>query len=42
MACAAGHAKEDDAAVIKIFPGLDLPSASPDGHAAAGSKVGPG
>ena len=42
MACAAGHGKEDDAAVIKIFPGLDLPSASPDGPAAKASKVGPG
>jgi 3-hydroxyisobutyrate dehydrogenase len=26
MAAAAGHGREDDAAVIKIFPGIDLPS----------------
>ena len=25
MAAAAGHGREDDAAVIKIFPGIDLP-----------------
>jgi putative dehydrogenase len=25
MAAAAGHGREDDAAVIKIFPGVDLP-----------------
>jgi len=27
QASSAGHGKEDDAAVIKIFPGIDLPSA---------------
>jgi len=27
MAAAAGHGREDDAAVIKIFPGIDLPGA---------------
>lgn len=27
MAAAAGHGREDDAAVIKIFPGIDLPAA---------------
>ena len=27
MAAAAGHGREDDAAVIKIFPGIDLPKA---------------
>lgn len=27
MAAAAGHGREDDAAVIKIFPGVDLPHA---------------
>ena len=27
MAAAAGHGREDDAAVIKIFPGIDLPHA---------------
>ena len=26
MAAAAGHGREDDAAVIKIFPGIDLPA----------------
>jgi 3-hydroxyisobutyrate dehydrogenase len=25
MASTAGHGREDDAAVIKIFPGIDLP-----------------
>jgi 3-hydroxyisobutyrate dehydrogenase len=29
MAAAAGHGSEDDAAVIKIFPGIDLPKAKP-------------
>ena len=29
QASSAGFAKEDDAAVIKIFPGIDLPKASP-------------
>ena len=43
MACRGGawHARTT-AAVIKIFPGVDLPSASPGGAAAKGSKVGPG
>jgi 3-hydroxyisobutyrate dehydrogenase len=27
MAAAAGHGREDDAAVVKIFPGIDLPKA---------------
>ena len=27
QASAAGHGGEDDAAVIKIFPGIELPSA---------------
>jgi 3-hydroxyisobutyrate dehydrogenase len=27
MASAAGHGREDDAAVIKIFPGITLPAA---------------
>jgi L-threonate 2-dehydrogenase len=26
QASAAGHGREDDAAVIKIFPGIDLPA----------------
>jgi 3-hydroxyisobutyrate dehydrogenase len=25
MASSAGHGREDDAAVIKIFPGIELP-----------------
>ena len=29
QASAAGHGREDDAAVIKIFPGIDLPSPRP-------------
>jgi putative dehydrogenase len=29
MASSAGHGGEDDAAVIKIFPGIDLPAAKP-------------
>ena len=29
QASTAGHAKEDDIAVIKIFPGIDLPKAKP-------------
>jgi hypothetical protein len=34
QASSAGHGKEDDAAVIKIFPGIDLPSPK----AGAGNK----
>jgi len=26
MASSAGHGREDDSAVIKIFPGIELPS----------------
>jgi len=26
MAAAAGHGGEDDSAVVKIFPGIDLPA----------------
>jgi 3-hydroxyisobutyrate dehydrogenase len=29
QASTAGHAKEDDSAVIKIFPGITLPGAKP-------------
>jgi L-threonate 2-dehydrogenase len=32
MATAAGHGKEDDSAVIKIFPGVDLPRKAPPGE----------
>jgi 3-hydroxyisobutyrate dehydrogenase len=27
QASAAGHGREDDAAVIKVFPGIELPAA---------------
>jgi 3-hydroxyisobutyrate dehydrogenase len=27
QAAAAGHGREDDSAVIKIFPGIELPAA---------------
>jgi len=33
MAAAAGHGREDDSAVIKIFPGIELPK--------RGTKSGP-
>ena len=33
MAAAAGHGREDDAAVIKIFPGVDLPELVSNGVA---------
>jgi len=29
MASTAGHGREDDAAVIKIFPGIELPAKTP-------------
>jgi 3-hydroxyisobutyrate dehydrogenase len=28
MASAAGHGGEDDSAVVKIFPGIELPAAT--------------
>ena len=30
QASSAGFGREDDSAVIKIFPGIDLPVAKPD------------
>ena len=30
QASSAGHGREDDAAVIKVFPGIDLPAKEPD------------
>jgi 3-hydroxyisobutyrate dehydrogenase len=39
MASAAGHGGEDDSAVVKIFPGIDLPHGR---HASTGSGDSPG